>query len=215
MTTTSHPIFARLYERYSAAVERSGYAEHRRDLLAGLHGRVIEVGAGNGLNFAHYPGTVTEVIAVEPEPRLRATAQKAASSASVPITVLDGSAEALPADDNTFDVAVASLVLCTVPDQATALSEIHRVLRPGGRLRFLEHVAARHGRRLLRIQRLTDATLGPRLMGGCHTSRDTATAIAAAGFRIEKMDRFRFPATGLATPYAPHIRGTALRERNR
>ena len=126
-----HPIFARLYARVSPGVERKGAAEHRDELLAGVAGRVIEIGAGNGLNFAHYPASVTEVVAVEPEPYLRGRAQEAAESAPVPVTIVDGVADDLPADDGAFDAAVASLVLCSVPDQATALAEVRRVLRPG------------------------------------------------------------------------------------
>jgi ubiquinone/menaquinone biosynthesis C-methylase UbiE len=121
---------------------------------------VIEVGAGNGLNFAHYPASVTEVIAVEPEPHLRSIAEANAAQAAVPVKVVDGTAGDLPADDALFDVAVASLVLCSVPDQDQALAEIRRVLKPGGELRFFEHVqAGTPGRR--RVQQALDATIWP------------------------------------------------------
>ena len=112
----------------------------RRD-AAGLTGRVVEVGAGNGLNFGHYPATVTEVVAVEPEPYLRERAEEAARAAPVDVTVVVGLADALPAEDGAFDAAVASLVLCSVPDQAGALAELRRVVRPDGELRFYEHVS--------------------------------------------------------------------------
>ena len=135
-----HPVFARLYERMAPSLEQAGGAAHRDELLADLHGRVIEVGAGSGLCFAHYPNTVSEVVAVEPEPSLRRAAQSAAQSVETAIAVVDGRAEQLPADDAAFDAAVVSLVLCSVPDPATALNEIHRVLRPGGELRFYEHL---------------------------------------------------------------------------
>ncbi len=127
----SHPVFARVYARLSVAMDRAGGAAHRHHLVAGLHGRVIEIGAGNGRNFAHYPPEVTEVLAVEPEPHLRAAAVLAARTAPVPVRVVDGVAEALPGGDGAFDAAVVALVLCTVPDQATALAEVARVLRPG------------------------------------------------------------------------------------
>ncbi|MET8311854.1 methyltransferase domain-containing protein [Micromonospora sp. NPDC005173] len=205
----SHPIFARVYQRLSVTMDRAGGAEHRRALVAGLAGRVIEVGAGNGRMFAHYPPTVTEVVAVEPEPRLRAAALAAAASAPVPVRVLDGVAEALPGGDGEYDAAVTALVLCTVPDQTAALAEIRRVLRPGGHLRFFEHVAAEHPGLLRRVQRAADATLWPLLLAGCHTSRDTAAAITAAGFVVDELYRFTFPATGPSSPAAPHIRGTA------
>ncbi len=209
MTAVSHPVFARVYERLSVMMDRAGGAEHRRDLVAGLAGRVIEVGAGDGRTFAHYPPQVTEVVAVEPEPRLRAAALAAARTAPVPVRVVDGTAEALPAGDGEFDAAVTALVLCTVPDQATALAEIRRVLRPGGQLRFFEHVAADTPGAMRRAQRIADATVWPRLFAGCRTGRDTVTAIAAAGFTVDELHRFRFPATGPASPAAPHVRGTA------
>jgi ubiquinone/menaquinone biosynthesis C-methylase UbiE len=192
-------------------MDRAGGAEHRRALLAGLRGRVIEVGAGNGRNFAHYPPEVTEVVAVEPEPRLRAAAVAAAQSAPVPVRVIDGVAEALPGADGEYDAAVAALVLCTVPDQAAALAEIRRVLRPGGQLRVFEHVAADEPGAMRRVQRLVDATVWPRLLAGCHTGRDTVTAIIDAGFVISALHRFRFPDTGPRSPAAPHVRGNATR----
>ena len=206
----SHPIFARVYARLSPVMDRHGGAQHRSRLLDGLAGRIIEVGAGDGANFGHYPGTVTQVLAVEPEPYLRARAQVQAGRAPVPVEVVEGTAERLPADDRSVDAAVASLVLCSVTDQQAALGELFRVLRPGGELRFYEHVAAERPGRLSRVQRLADATVWPRLMGSCHVSRDTAAAIAAAGFVIEEIDRFEFP-PGQPSPASPHILGRAVR----
>lgn len=211
MPALSHPVFARFYQRASIVMDRAGAAEHRRALTVGLAGLVVEVGAGNGRMFAHYPPEVTEVVAVEPEPRLRAAALAAARDAPVPVHVVDGLAETLPGGDGEFDAAVAALVLCTVPDQATALAEIHRVLRPGGQLRFFEHIAAGHPGAMRRAQRLADATLWPRLFAGCRTGRDTLTAIARAGFVVDEVHRFRFPDTGPPSPAAPHVRGTATR----
>jgi ubiquinone/menaquinone biosynthesis C-methylase UbiE len=209
-TTVNHPIFARYYARMSAAMERGGIAEHRQALLAGLTGQVIEVGAGNGLNFAHYPEQVIRVLAVEPDPHLRRLAELSAAHAPVPVEVADGVADLLPAGDGAFDAAVASLVLCSVPDQGSALAELHRVIRPGGQLRFLEHVRAA-GPRLMRAQRLLDATLWPAFGGGCHASRDTVTAIQDAGFSIESIERFSFPEARIPFPTSPHIRGVAAR----
>lgn len=123
-------------------MDRGGIAERRAELLSGLTGAVVELGCGNGLNFAHYPETVTRVLAVEPDPYLRALAEQAAAQVKTPIDVVDAVAEHIPAGDGTFDAAVASLMLCSVPDQHTALREVHRVLKPGGQLRFLEHVRA-------------------------------------------------------------------------
>jgi ubiquinone/menaquinone biosynthesis C-methylase UbiE len=203
-----HPVFARLYPRISRDADAKGASEHRRVLLAGLQGRVIEVGAGHGLNFAFYPQTVTEVVAVEPEPHLRRLARDAAARAPVPVEVLDGTAEALPAGDGEFDAAVVSLVLCSVPDQPTALREIARVLRSGGELRFYEHVVSNRPS-AARIQRALDATIYPTLAGGCHCARNTGAAIRQAGFQVEREERIRFkPRIG---PPIAHILGVARR----
>lgn len=207
---SSHPIFARYYARVSLAMDNGGMAAHRRNLLQGLTGAVIEVGSGNGLNFAHYPAGVTEVLAIEPDPRLREIARRNAAQAPVPVEVRDGVAEELPAIDATFDAAVVTLVLCSVDDQHATLREIHRVLCPGGQLRFLEHVRASTPA-LRSVQRLLDATIWPALCGGCHTGRDTAAALEGAGFTIDQLDAFRFPDTRLSTPATPHLRGTATR----
>ncbi|WP_236700639.1 class I SAM-dependent methyltransferase [Allosalinactinospora lopnorensis] len=208
MPSAHHPIFARLYPRMSRAMDQGGMAEQRRILLAGLTGEIIEIGAGDGGNFAHYPTTVSHVLAVEPEPRLRALASAAARHAPVPVTVADGLGEDLPAPDGSRDAAVFALVLCTVPDPGAVLAETARVLRPRGRTRFLEHVRAPTPG-LARLQRLLDATVWPPLVGGCHLGRDTAATIEQAGFSIERIDHFLFPPT--RSPVSFHIRGTAYR----
>lgn len=190
-------------------MEKGGLAEQRIKLLAGLTGRVLEVGAGNGLNFAHYPAEVTLVQAVEPDPYLRGKAISAAKSAGVPIEVTDGTAESLPVDDASFDAVVMSLVLCSV-DQSPALKEARRALKPGGRLHFLEHVRAETPW-LERVQRAVDATIWPRLFGGCHTHRDTLAALNAAGFEVVRVDRFSIPESGLPSPASPCILGVARR----
>jgi ubiquinone/menaquinone biosynthesis C-methylase UbiE len=205
-----HPLFARFYARLSAAMEAAGVADHRDKLLAGLTGSVLEVGAGSGLNFGHYPQTVTSVLAVEPEPHLREIAGRAARQAAVPITVIDGTAELLPAGDGSVDAVVASLMLCSVADQSVALAEMRRVLRPGGELRFMEHVSAESSGQL-RIQQLADATVWPLCFGGCHASRDSVSAIATAGFRVTEVTRYRLPESRIPWPTAPHARGAAIR----
>jgi ubiquinone/menaquinone biosynthesis C-methylase UbiE len=205
-----HPVFARVYDRISRGADAKGASEHRAELLAGLGGRVIEVGAGNGLNFAHYPPSVTELVATEPENFLRARAEQAARAAPFPIRVVDAVAEELPGHDWEFDAGVASLVLCTVTDIAAALAELHRVIRPGGELRFYEHVVSeRPG--LARVQRLLERTIWPLLAGGCHPARDTLAAIEAAGFVVERCRRFNFRPFAGDIPTEPRILGRARR----
>lgn len=201
-----HPLFARLWSLISRH-EPDEIRRHRDELLAGLSGRVIEVGAGTGSNFAHYPPTVDEVIAVEPEPYLRERARAAAGRAPVRIEVVDGVADPLPAGDGSFDAAVASLVLCSVPEQNRALAELHRVLRPGAELRFYEHVRSER-RRVASTQRAVDRLFWPRAFGGCHTARDTPAAIAAAGFEVEQLRRISVNPVPLV---AEHVLGRARR----
>ena len=209
MEQANPSLFARIYLRMSDKAERAGQAQRRAQLLEGLQGRVLEVGAGHGLNFPHYPTSVTEVVAVEPDPTLRELAQREAASAQVQINVVDGDAGSLPAGDGEFDAAIASLVLCSVPDPDKALAELRRVLRPGGELRFYEHVRSRSAG-FARFQRVVDVGW-PVVGGGCHTSRDTGAAIERAGFEIETCDRFDFRPGILHTPVKPHIFGTARR----
>jgi ubiquinone/menaquinone biosynthesis C-methylase UbiE len=201
-----HPRFARMYERMSAESERRGTAEHRDRALAGLTGRVIEVGAGNGMNFSHYPDTVTEVVAVEPEDHLRGLAERAAAKASRPVRVLAGQATALPVEDDGFDTAVASLVLCSIADTRAALAELRRVLKPTGELRFFEHVRSEKPWFGLLEDAITP--LWSRVGGGCHPNRDTAAAIRAAGFAIEELDRFYYAPLRFFPSHA-HILGRA------
>ncbi|MCX5383778.1 class I SAM-dependent methyltransferase [Streptomyces sp. NBC_00083] len=206
-----HPVFARFYARYSEAVDRrAGIAPHRAELLDGLSGRVIEIGAGNGLNFAHYPAAVSEVVALEPERTLRQSAVRAALRADVPVDVVPGAAEALPVKSEAFDAAVASLVLCSVRDLPRALGELRRVLRPGGELRFFEHGRA-EGRVLATVQRGVDRTVWPMLFGGCHTARDPVGAIEAAGFEMVGYRRLRVPERGIPAPSSPCVLGVARR----
>jgi ubiquinone/menaquinone biosynthesis C-methylase UbiE len=205
----SHPVFARIYARVAEMGERRGGVAHRRKLLAGLRGRVVEVGAGSGANFQHYPPSVSEVIAVEPERYLCERAESAAARAPVSVAVAHGDSDRLPGEAESFDAGVVALVLCTVPDQQRALAELYRVIRPGGELRFYEHVVSGSAWEA-RFQRLADATFWPRLAGGCHLARDTGTVIEQAGFQIETFERFRFsPAAFL--PADPHILGVARR----
>jgi SAM-dependent methyltransferase len=206
-----HPLFARYYARVSVAAEtRVGMAGVRERLLAGLSGRVIEIGAGNGLNFAHYPGTVSEVVAIEPERTLRRLAVDAALRSGVPVDVVPGAAEALPVKSEAFDAVVVSLVLCSVRDLPRALAEIRRVLRPGGVVRFFEH--GRGGGRAMRLtQRTLDRTVWPPLSGGCHVSRDPIAALREAGFELGPYRQVLMPEKGPKLPSSYCVLGTAWR----
>ena len=204
------PVFSRVYARISEGMDAEGLAALRTELLAPLSGTVVEVGCGNGRNFARYPATVTQVTAVEPEPHLRALATRAAADAPVPVTVVPGTAEALPLPDAAFDAAVLCLVLCSLPDRDRALAEVTRVLRPGGTLAFLEHGLG-PTRRVRAVQRLADATLWPLLAGGCHTAGDPVGSIQRAGFEVTALRRLRFPDSRLTLPATPHVLGLARR----
>jgi ubiquinone/menaquinone biosynthesis C-methylase UbiE len=206
MALVKNPLFARYFARCGARNEERGNRELRRELLAGLSGRVMEVGAGNGLNFPHYPVSVRDVVAVEPEPYLRGRAVQAAASAPVPVRVADGTAAELPAADGEFDAVVVSGLLCSVADVPAALTEFGRVLRRGGQLRFYEHVRSRDAL-FARFQRAADL-LWPRLMGGCHVQRQTRAAIGRV-FAIETCRGFRFPSSAAFSPVAPRILGVA------
>src|SRR5215210_4057998 len=181
-----HPVFARFYAGLWSRLMEKELGEHRTRLLAGLTGRVVEIGAGNGMNFDHYPASVDEVVALEPEPYLRAKATESANTARVKVTVRDGVAEALPLEEDSLDAAVVCLVLCTVQDQATTLAELRRVLKPGAALHFMEHVVSNGPRKARLQERLDRSGMWPLVAGGCHCGRDTVAAISAAGFRLER-----------------------------
>jgi SAM-dependent methyltransferase len=190
-STVDNPFFARFWT-FMSAHEPESVQAWRREVLADLSGRVLEVGAGTGTNFALYPDTVTELVAVEPERRLTEIARQAALSAPVAVTVTDSTIETLDAGEP-FDAVVCSLVLCSVDEPETVLEQLFSLLRPGGELRYLEHVASAGARG--RLQRLADATVWPRLFGNCHTHRDTERAIVDAGFRPQTVRHdMEFPA---------------------
>lgn len=206
-----HPLFARYYARFSVQAEsRLGMGAMRDRLLAGLSGRVIEIGAGNGLNFAHYPSTVSEVVAIEPERSLRRLAVESALRSEVPVDVVPGAAQALPVKSEAFDAAVLSLVLCSVADVPRALGEVRRVLRPGGVVRFFEHGRG-GGTAMTLTQRALDRTLWPPLNGGCHLARDPVAALRDAGFELGPYRRVLMPEKGPKLPTSYCVLGTAWR----
>ena len=204
------PLFANvLYPRFRKAAQEHGEHRYREQLLEGLTGRVLELGCGDGAHFSLYPETVTELVGLEPEENLRARAQQAAGDARCPVRIVPGFAEGVPAADGEFDAAVAALVLCSVGDPPGALSELMRVIRPGGELRFFEHVKA--DARAHAAAQMTVQPVWAQLGGGCHIARDTEQAIRDAGFEIERIDRFEFAPGFLQKLAGPHILGVARR----
>ena len=205
-----HRFFAPILARIMKSGEAHGQTELRQENLAGLSGRVIELGAGTGLNFPHYGPEVTEVVAAEPEPYMRRKAEQAAANAPVKVTVVDWPAEALAAEDASFDAGVACLVLCCVRDQQRALAELVRVIRPGGELRYFEHIKA-DTPGLARLQVAADRIGVSKLAGNEHFARRTDRRIREAGFQVEHERRFRF-APGLVDRIAAsHVMGAARR----
>ena len=198
----AHPVFARVWDtlvRLGGEEEK----ENRVELLREAEGRVLEVGAGTGLNFALYPLDVERVVAIEPEPSMGVRARDRARRAPVPVSVLRGDAEALPFADGSFDSVVACLVLCTVMDPTRTAAEIRRVLRPGGELRLYEHVRSTSPR-AARWQDVAERPWG--FVGaGCHPNRDTVATLRAAGFEVD----VRRVSVGPPSPVRPHVLGSA------
>ena len=201
-------LMAAVYDRFMRVSEDACLASWRAELLRDLSGSVLELGAGTGSCLAHYPKTIDRLVLCEPDPHMRRKLREKAASFGREVQLCDASAENLPFPAASFDAAVASLVLCSVKDPSVALGEIARVLKPGGRLVFLEHVAAdaRPGR--LKWQRRLEPAW-KRVMGNCHLTRRTETAILAAGFTLESIKR---ESIRKALPIVrPSIRGIARR----
>jgi SAM-dependent methyltransferase len=178
--TVDNPFFSRMWT-VMARHEPDWLKRLRQENLEGLSGRDLEVGAGTGTNFELYPDTVTEVVAVEPEHRLAVQARQAAAAAPVPVTVSTDTVERFTAGEP-FDAAVCSLVLCSVDEPDRVVRQLLSMLKPGGELRYLEHVASSGARG--RLQKVADATLWPRMAGNCHTHRHTEETIVNAGFQV-------------------------------
>jgi SAM-dependent methyltransferase len=196
----ARPIFSRWYELLSRA-EDPMIRRFRDETAGGARGRVLELGSGNGLNFAHYRDA--EVVALEPEQGMLRKARSRAAEAPVPVRLVRGVAEHLPFPDDAFDTVVLSLVMCSVPEPGRVMSEVRRVLAKGGEVRFFEHVRAPDPR----VARRQDLAIPfySRFSGGCHINRDTLGTLRHAGFRV----RYRRLVYG--PRHAPHVIGVAAR----
>jgi ubiquinone/menaquinone biosynthesis C-methylase UbiE len=199
-------LYAAVYDQVTERLDRKGAGEHRERLVADADGEVLEVGAGTGRNLPLYR-RAKRVVALEPDAEMRARAAKAATRATVAVEVIDGNAMHLPFADESFDTVVMSLVLCTIPDPARALAEAHRVVRPGGTLRFYEHVRAEDPS----LARWQDRLARPwRWIGrGCRANQETVNLIDRGVFKIRDLDRFSLQAAPPLT--RPHILGVAER----
>jgi ubiquinone/menaquinone biosynthesis C-methylase UbiE len=186
-------FFALTYDRQMAKTEKAGLHALRARLLAGASGDVLEIGAGTGANLPCYGPGVTSLALTEPQPPMLRRLERAASAHGSAVTVLRAPAEDLPFDDHTFDVVVATLVLCGVDDQPRALRELRRVLRPGGRLLFIEHVRAQDARTARLQDRMNWLN---RIVVCCDCNRPTLDSIKAAGFTVTQL-------TDTALPRAP------------
>ncbi len=197
--------FAGLYDRSLAKAERGPLGEGRARAVAGASGRTLELGAGTGLNLPHYPEAVGELVLTEPFGPMAAQLRQKLAGSGREARVVEAPAEELPFDASCFDTVVATLMLCTVRDQAVALTEVARVLRPGGRLIFFEHVRAQTPR----LARAQDILHGPwyAIGHGCHCNRDTAAAIERS--RLDLIELERDEIAGLAPLVKPFISGVA------
>ncbi len=201
------PLGAWLYDRSLARAEVACLGDWRRELLSAAHGDVLEIGAGTGANLPHYPSAVRRLVLAEPNPGMRARLKRKVGDRP-DVTVIDATAEVLPLPDGAFDAVVSTLVLCSVASPGRSLAEAWRVLRPGGRLLFLEHVAAEGRPGRLRWQRLLEP-LWRCLAGNCHLTRHTENAIAEMGFHLEDVRRESI--RKVAPVVRPSIRGVARR----
>ncbi len=184
-------IFASFYDRGLQAAEEAGLARRRRSLVGAASGRVIEIGAGTGLNLEHYPENLDRLVLTEPSEPMASRLSERVAASDRKAEVVVAPAESLPFDDGEFDTAVATLVFCTVTDPAAALAEVRRVLAPGGRLLLIEHVRSDDPRRA----RWQDRLEAPwRIFGnGCHCNRDTESLVTRGGLEFERLEHGKLP----------------------
>jgi ubiquinone/menaquinone biosynthesis C-methylase UbiE len=183
-------FFALTYDRMLRKTEVAGLAEKREALLAAANGDVIEIGGGTGANLALYPSAVRSLTVTEPDPSMLRRLEEHARTVRPGTTVLRAPAEDLPFDDDSFDTAVSTLVLCGVDDQPRSLRELRRVLRPGGTLLFLEHVRADDPRAARAQDRMNWLN---RLVVCCNCNRPTVSSITDAGFEVQRVEAWQLP----------------------
>lgn len=199
-------LMAAVYDPWMRRVERDCLSAWRSELLDGLSGAVLEVGAGTGANLPHYPETLTQLVLAEPDRHMRRILKRQSLRYALPTEIADASAAELPYPDGAFDAVVATLVFCSVPDPQRALAEIRRILKPDGRLVFLEHVAAEGNPPRLFLQRMCQPAWR-RLAGNCHLTRETHRTIEEAGFEFISFVR---ESLGTTLPIVrPCVRGVA------
>ena len=203
----AHPVFAQVYRLVAAAGERGVYGQLRASVLAEASDRLLILGLGPGHDLAHLPAAVTAVVAVEPDPSMRAIGRGRVTACPVPVTLLSADAHALPLADGSVDAVLCACVLCSVAQPPEALAELRRVLVTDGRLLLLEHVAAPAGHWVGRLQQLLQP-VWRRTAGGCSLRRDTWRAVAAAGFDVTAV-RTTMVWPNLP-PVAPTVLGTAV-----
>jgi SAM-dependent methyltransferase len=189
---SEHGLFAAVYDRVTAPAERAGLADRRRRLLAAATGRVLEVGGGTGLNLAHYPAGLGTVFVLEPDGAMRERLLEKVPAARVPVEIHDAGIEDGLFDEASFDTVVSTLTLCSVPDLDDALASIARLLVPGGRLLFIEHVRAPG---LQGLAQRASAPLWSRVAAGCQPDRDILAAMRTHGLAVTDCDRFRIRMT--------------------
>jgi ubiquinone/menaquinone biosynthesis C-methylase UbiE len=184
-------VFAAVYDRALEGTEKAGLAERRQELLSQARGRVLEIGAGTGLNLPHYPPSVEEIVFTEPEEPMAKRLERKLADGARQGKVTRAPAEKLPFEDDSFDTVVCTLVLCTVEDPEQALSEIARVLRPGGQLLFLEHVRADDPKLARWQDRLTG--IWRKIGHGCNPNRPTPALIEQSPLTLEEIEHGDLP----------------------
>lgn len=190
MVTLRSWLFAVTYDRQMAKVERAGLRDFRVGLLGFARGRVLEIGGGTGANVPFYGPGVESLTITEPEPPMIRRLEQRVGELSPSTVVLRAPAEDLPFEDDSFDVAVSTLVLCGVDDQPRALRELRRVLRPGGELLFMEHVRSDEARLARRQDRMNGLS---RFLVGCECNRPTLASIRDAGFTVTHVEHTTMP----------------------